>query len=169
MKRDDQKWFEDVVERFQTPLISYALRFVKNTEKAREIVQDTFMKLCEQNPQKIDSYLAPWLYSVCRNQAIDVMRKSGREEGSVSLQEQTVPDSHQQEPNDQNNQKILHSFLKTLSDKQQEIVRLKFQHDLSYSEISSITHLSISHVGVILHEAIQKLRGIYTKKGGVSA
>jgi len=44
-------------------------------EQAREVVQDTFLKLCRQKPAQIRNYLAQWLYTVCRNRALDVLRK----------------------------------------------------------------------------------------------
>ncbi len=46
----------------------------------------------------------------------------------------------------------------TLPPRQQEVLQLKFQNDLSYQEISEITHLSVSHVGVLLHTALKTLR-----------
>ena len=49
-------------------------------------------------------------------------------------------------------------MIETLSRRQQEIVRLKFQNGLSYAEISRITNLTVSNVGFILHRAIQSLR-----------
>ena len=37
-------------------------------------------------------------------------------------------------------------------------LQLKFQNDLSYQEISEITKLSVSHVGVLIHTALKTLR-----------
>lgn len=49
-------------------------------------------------------------------------------------------------------------LLGQLPEKHQEVVRLKFQNDLSYREISQITRLSVSNVGFILHTALKKIR-----------
>lgn len=49
----------------------------------------------------------------------------------------------------------------TLPPRQQEIVQLKFQNDLSYQEIAEITKLSVSNVGVLLHTALKTLRQRY--------
>ena len=46
----------------------------------------------------------------------------------------------------------------TLPPRQQEVLQLKFQNDLSYQEISEITKLSVSHVGVLIHTALKTLR-----------
>jgi len=44
---------------------------------------------------------------------------------------------------------------------QQEVLRLKFQSGFSYKEISRITTLSVSHVGVLIHHAVTRLRAEY--------
>ena len=49
-------------------------------------------------------------------------------------------------------------LIKNLPGKEREIVRLKFQNGLSYREIAQVTDLSISHVGVLLHNALKRLR-----------
>lgn len=41
---------------------------------------------------------------------------------------------------------------------QQEVIRLKFQNGFSYKEISRITTLSVSNVGVLIHHAVARLR-----------
>jgi len=37
-------------------------------------------------------------------------------------------------------------------------VTLKFQCDLSYKEIAEITSLSVSHVGVLIHHGVGRIR-----------
>ena len=49
-------------------------------------------------------------------------------------------------------------FLAELPENQQETLRLKFQNGLSYREISQITGLSISNVGVLIHTGLKTLR-----------
>jgi len=45
-----------------------------------------------------------------------------------------------------------------LPEKQQEVLRLKFQHGLSYKEISQLTEDSIGNVGWLLHKALKSLK-----------
>ena len=49
-------------------------------------------------------------------------------------------------------------FVEKLTENQREVVRLKFQHGLSYKEIAAVTELSVSNVGYLIHTAIKKLR-----------
>ena len=49
-------------------------------------------------------------------------------------------------------------LLSELPEREQEVVRLKFLHELSYKEIAEVTGLTAGNVGYILHHALLKLR-----------
>ena len=49
-------------------------------------------------------------------------------------------------------------LLGTLPANQQEVIRLKFQHGLSYREISRVTKLTQSNVGFLIHTGLKALR-----------
>jgi RNA polymerase sigma-70 factor (ECF subfamily) len=51
-------------------------------------------------------------------------------------------------------------FLERLPENQREVIRLKFQGDLSYKEISEVTGLSVSNVGFLIHTGIKRLRSM---------
>ena len=48
--------------------------------------------------------------------------------------------------------------LGTLPENQQEVIRLKFQHGLSYKEISRVTQLTVTNVGFLIHTALKTIR-----------
>lgn len=155
------EWILDVVARWESDLVSYARHLVGDVERARDIVQDTFLKLCQQDREQLDGHLAEWLFTVCRNGALDVRRKEQRMTtmtldavmDSASLAPQPDDAAEQRDSTD----KIL-SLLSELSANQQEVLRLKFQHGLSYREISSVTGLTETNVGFLIHVGIKKLR-----------
>ncbi len=49
---------------------------------------------------------------------------------------------------------------------QQECIRLKFQHSMSYKQISDITRLSVTNVGFLIHTGLKALRKELTEKVG---
>ena len=53
-------------------------------------------------------------------------------------------------------------LLNKLPDQQQEVIRLKVAHELSYREISDITGLTVSNVGYLLHTGLKSLREQFT-------
>ena len=75
----DGEWVREVVDRFSDPLVRYANRLLQGDwERARDVVQDVFVRLCRAEKSDVESHLAEWLYTVCRNRSLDVLRKERR-------------------------------------------------------------------------------------------
>jgi RNA polymerase sigma factor (sigma-70 family) len=161
MKTPDASWVISVLAEYEQALTRYAAHITGDIERAREVVQDTFLKLCRQKPDQIRDHLAQWLYTVCRNQALDVIRKEKRMTGindvQLNLQPHTGPEiSSTLEKTEQFSEVM--KILNTLPANQQEVIRLKFQGDLSYLEISRITSLSVGNVGFLIHTGLKTIR-----------
>src|SRR5262245_12845384 len=71
-------WMRSVVERFEGPLVRYARRITGDLERARDVVQETFLKLCAEEQSRLEGHVAEWLFTVCRNRAVDIRRKESR-------------------------------------------------------------------------------------------
>ena len=152
---------DHALESFEKPLVRYAYRLTGNVEQARDVVQDTFLRLCRQPVHKLeqlDGHLKEWLFTVCRNRAIDTLRKEGRmntlEHPELATTNET-PD-HALEAREQE-ARVLES-VQALPTRQREMVHLKFVEGLSYRQIAKITGDSVSNVGYILHTALRALR-----------
>jgi RNA polymerase sigma-70 factor (ECF subfamily) len=155
-------WVRDAVARFEGPLTLYASRLLRDAEAARDVVQETFLKLCASDRPSIENHLAEWLYIVCRNRALDVLRKEQR---MSQLREEQVHRCLSPEPapleaaeRRELGQRVL-ELLETLPVNQREVIRLKFQNGFSYQEISRISGQSITNVGYLIHAGIKTLRG----------
>ena len=70
--------FEAVLQRFEIPLLQYATRITGNRERARDVVQETFIKFQRNGALSRDGEHATWLFTVCRNGALNVCRKEQR-------------------------------------------------------------------------------------------
>jgi RNA polymerase sigma-70 factor (ECF subfamily) len=79
-------------------------------------------------------------------------------------------ESEQPMPFDQLEQKEAAGFLlriiATLPARQQEVIQLKFQNDLSYQQIAEIMRTTANNVGVLLHTALKTLRQRYGELAG---
>jgi RNA polymerase sigma factor (sigma-70 family) len=156
------------IEAHQARLIAFAWRITGDLESARDVVQDTFLRLCRQDLDAIDDHLPAWLFRVCRNRALDVRKK----ERPMRPLPDTVdpPDIVGAGPHDQLEQtdgtrRIL-AALSGLPAAQQEALRLRFQEELSYKQISAVTGHSVSHVGVLIHDGIRNIRRRLDGAGG---
>jgi RNA polymerase sigma factor (sigma-70 family) len=155
------EWLRSVVARYEGPLVRYAARITHDHERARDVVQDTFLRLCREDRRALDGHLAQWLFQVCRHRALDVQRKEHRMRATLpdklDSQLDSSPDQADAAERGETHQAVLR-LLATLPQNQQEVVRLKFQNDLSYREISEVTGLSVSNVGYLLHVALKTVR-----------
>jgi RNA polymerase sigma-70 factor (ECF subfamily) len=158
---DHGPWVRAAVVRFEAPLTLYAARLVGDAEAARDVVQDTFLRLCAQDHAAIESRLAEWLFTVCRNRALDILRKESRmtrlSDEQVRLRPSADPGPADQAERQESVAKVL-DLLDALPANQREVIRLKFQNGFSYQEISRISGHSVSNVGYLIHVGLKSLR-----------
>lgn len=157
----DPAFIEEAVARFEGPLVRYAARLTGDLERARDIVQDTFLKLCRQDRAAVDGHLAEWLYTVCRHGAVDVLRKESRMHSSPDVAA-TLATGPEGDPGARLQHSEAHGrilrWMESLPASQQEVLRLKFGAGLSYAEIARVTERTVNHVGVLLHHGLKTLR-----------
>ena len=134
---------------------------VGRRESAADVVQEVFLRLCKADRTTVEPMLAQWLYTVCRNLAIDVRRRESRM-STVDLSHAAEPWANSPGPAERVEQndsiwKAL-SLMQHLPPNQQEVLRLKFQHGLAYRDIAGVTGLSESNVGFLIHTGLKTLR-----------
>jgi len=160
----------DVVSRavaeFEQKLLRYAQLWVGQLDSARDVVQETFLQLHRQIQTQMPPTLAAWLFTVCRHRAIDWCRrerrtnsKSTHKDTDMEIAQATAETDGPVENliRDESHQ-ALRDQLEGLTATQRETLRLRFQSGLSYQEISEVTGMTVNHVGVTIHAALQKLR-----------
>ena len=153
---------------FEIPLTKYAVSILGDLEQARDVVQDTFLKLYKQDPEKVRKKVKSWLFTVCRNHCYDLIKRNrrtsnlGEDEISYIASNddnpfQVISFLEGREEIDEKI-KILYSLIEELPSRQREVMRLKFQANLSYKEIAETIGISTSNVGFVMHSALKKLR-----------
>ena len=159
---DPDAWMRDTLRRYELPLTQYAARITGCRERARDAVQDTFLRLGKLAPGALGTDApAKWLFTVCRHRALDICRKEQR---MTYLDQEAAENEPTPEPGPaellarKEAAGFLLRLLEKLPPRQQEVIQLKFQNGLSYQEISDITQLSVSNVGFLLHRGLKALR-----------
>ena len=160
------------MDRHESPLLRYAARILGgDLERGRDVVQETFLKLWKSEHFGVEDNVAQWLFAVCRNGALDVLRKEKRMIGLSDEITRTQPApgsgpgaiAEKQESAGQVNLAVAQ-----LPENQQEVLRLKFQNGFTYKHIARITGLSVSGVGFHIHTAMQTLRRKFKTAGLVA-
>lgn len=164
---------EALFESLETPLLAYAYRLTQSVEVAQDLVQEAFLRLQEHFSRVKEP--KPWLYRTVHNLAANHHRKANR---MVTMQRTDKEgDTVEMETKDNEmlpDESIVHQealgmvrlSLETLDVRSRELVRLKFEEDMTYRQIAEKTGLSVSNVGYVLHHAVKSL-AIELKKLGV--
>lgn len=164
---EDSGFLERTFAEQQAPLTRFAARLLGDPDRARDVVQDTFVKFMAQPREAINGHAVEWLFTVCRHRALDVLRKEGRmrrfEEGQVERVTASDPRPGRLLEYAETQADILR-LIDRLPPNQQEVVRLKFQNGFSYKEISRITTLSVGNVGFLIHTAVARLRAEFAAR-----
>ena len=159
------------IDQYQGRLIAFAARITGDLDSARDVVQDTFLRLCAQDLDAIDDHLPAWLFRVCRNRALDIRKKEGPLQPLDETPEQVTDgpgdDPHRRLETADHARGVL-AAVAELTPAQQEVLRLRFREELSYKEIATITGRSVNNVGVLIHTAIRQVRLRLRPEGGRS-
>ena len=135
-------WYSDHVFRF-------ILKNIKDQERARDIVQDSYEKLWRNaenvNFVKVKSYL----FTTAYHTMIDVLRKDKRQ---TYMEDYQIPeDTHHEQYSDL--AEILNEAVKQLPEIQRSVILLRDYEGYSYKEIGDITTLSEAQVKVYIYRA----------------
>jgi RNA polymerase sigma-70 factor (ECF subfamily) len=155
---------EQVFVALESPLLAYARRLLGDFSVAEDVVQEAFMKLHTQ----FQTVLAPqpWLYRAVHNLAVDHQRRAHKivfmgdaKNGDASpindaTDSQPLPD---EEIARWEGIGLVRLVLETLDERSREMIRLRFNEELSYKEISERTGLAVGHVGYLLHHALKAM------------
>ena len=158
-----EQFIERALAEYESPLVGYAYGFVRDFDRARDVVQDTFIRLCKQDVEKVRDGLKSWLFTVCRNRALDVLRKESRM-GELDENERGGLPSDSITPDDEvdRNERVAEvmRYLDRLSENQKTVILMKFRDGLSYAEICEETGLTSGNVGFLIHTGLKRLRSL---------
>lgn len=149
------------LEEFEQPLTRYALRLLGGTdlEAARDAVQHTFLKLCEQNLESIQNRMGPWLYSVCRNRIIDLFRSKTNQTESwpEALQVTDATPGPAEKVEQADFHQRLAQLIGQLTGTEREIIEL-WSQGFSHGEVADILDKSNGAVRMGLFRGMKKLK-----------
>ena len=90
-----REWVLSILEEYECRLVRYSTRMLGDEDSARDVVQFAFMRLCSQSPEELHGREAQWMFTICRNRAVDLIRKRRR---SRSLEEMAAGPGVDNEP-----------------------------------------------------------------------
>jgi RNA polymerase sigma-70 factor (ECF subfamily) len=153
-----QQWVVAAVDQYEVRLVRYATRLLRDEDAARDVVQFAFLRLCDRSRDVPRERIGQWLYTVCRNKALDMLRVRRRTE---RLSETDDAESLAPDPADMAEQRDLYGRLcgaiASLPLVQREAIGL-WAEGLSYREIAEITGQTEGSLRVLVCRGLNRLR-----------
>lgn len=165
MARGDQASFEAFIYRYHGPLLRYLDRMLQDERKAEDFVQEVFLRLFRQiKERKIPEKIRPWLYHVASNLCKDEWRKGKNHREKLS--DGFTPELPDHSPavaqiyeRKEEKKRVLNA-LQQLSEKERELVILRFYQELKLTEMAQVMGMPVGTVKSTLHYTMTKLKRI---------
>ena len=144
-----------LIDKYKDIAFNLALSIVKNRDDAKDITQDSFLKILENiNRFRSDSKFSTWLYRIVYNQSIGFIKRENR---ANSVDYSLLIEISENNDNKEGEIQDLYKAINKLEDTDRNIIMLFYLAEKTIKEIAQITGLSISNIKVILHRARKKL------------
>ena len=157
-RRDPEKGFRDLVQKYQKRLYFHIRRIVILHEDADDALQNSFIKIWQNlSGFREASSLYTWLYRISTNEALSIINKrvQANEINLDSIFSSSVEgdlwfDGDLAE-------KKLWEAITSLPEKQRIVFIMKYYDDLKYKEISSILETTVGALKASYHHAVKKI------------
>ena len=167
----DRERFELLVERYQTRLVNYLYRMVRNLEEAHDLTQEVFIRVYQALDRYDSQYrFSTWLFRVAQNAAIDVIRKRRiqlvpltrrADEGSDATVDLELPDGQPSALESLQGRELdasIRAAIDTLPWEYRELILLRHYGELAYEEIAEVKAMPLGTVKNKLFRARQMLK-----------
>lgn len=165
-ERRDEVSFVALIDRHQADLLRLASALLGRRDAVQDAAQEAFLRLGREAPQLLKRWpagsegLGGWLATVVRNWCIDQLRRKR----SVSMDTMDEAVATQPSPAasvaDSEAGRTLWDAVAALPPLERAAVMLRYRDGLAYQDIATRLGKTATHVGVLLHQAMGRLRQV---------
>jgi RNA polymerase sigma factor (sigma-70 family) len=148
-----------LIDKYKNNAYNLSISIVKNKESAKDIVQDSFLKVLENIARfKNESKFSTWLYRIVYNESLKYIQKTNRV-SVIDIESVRIENYYDEisAAEDKCLDSDLYQAIESLDENDRNILLLFYLAEKSVKEINTITGLSISNIKVILHRTRKKL------------
>ncbi len=157
-RQGHQQAWEELVCRWEKPLLYYIRRMVDNEQEAWQILQETWLYVVKGiDTLKYPEYLPKWLYGICHKKILTYYRKHHREMQSQEEISNGHPSCDLAFDIQFENVEAVHWGLGQIKPVFREVLTLFFLQDLSIDEIAEVLAVPAGTVKSRLYYARQEL------------
>ena len=158
----DPEAFNEVYNKLYRKLFLFANSLIANTEEARDIVTESFIKLWSQeNYFSNMSHLQVYFYTVIKNACIDYLR---RDKLKAKIENRLVKEEHitenviEKKYQEAELVQILYDRINQLPDRMQQVFKLTYLDGFSRTEVAQMLNLSENTIRNTNAAAMKALR-----------
>lgn len=160
---------EDIMNAWTGPLYGFAARMLGQREEARDVVQETFIRLWQNRETwRAETSLKNWLFGIARNLCLNRLDLSSRKtDAGVAADEVVAADpapSPEAHAENRQRQARLAAALKDLSPRQRETVLLRTEGGLSFEEIGRHLGVASATARANYFFAVRRLKALLSGK-----
>jgi RNA polymerase sigma-70 factor (ECF subfamily) len=160
----DSGAFEMLVVEHQAYVFNLAYRVLGNEQEAEDTAQEAFVRAWQSLPKfRAQARFGTWMYRIVTNLCYNRLPRLRRELSAIGEDEiEDHPDPQTGKPGDgleaAERRAWLHRQIEALPEAYRLLVTLRYQRNLPYEEIASITSLPMGTVKTGLFRAKERLR-----------
>ena len=164
-KRGEEPAFREILERYRSPIYNLCYRMTRNTEDARDLAQEVFIKVFSLLDRFDEDYaFSSWLFRIATNHCIDHLRRNrlrflsldGATGADGEEYELQLPDSGPGPDTVLQRKEAMERLEEVVSElppHYKTITMLRHDQQLSYEEIAEILRLPLGTVKARIHRA----------------
>jgi RNA polymerase sigma-70 factor (ECF subfamily) len=172
-----EEGFEELVRRYQRPIVAYVYRMVGDYDAALDLAQEVFIKVYNSlGRYRPEFKFSTWIYRIAHNAAIDHLRRVGATrtedleaegEGGRTFEKPfaSATPSPEQETERGERRAEIEEVVCQLQPAYRELIVLRHSHDLSYDEIAEVTGLPLGTVKNRIFRAREAMRELLRARG----
>lgn len=154
-------YFGELYNRYIPMIYGVCLKYFRDEDKARDTVMQVFENLLPKISQYNIAVFRTWIYSVVKNQCLQVLRKENREI-SVDFSENYMEFDEilhlLEEEADEERMDALKDCLEKLPEQQRMSIKCFFMEEMSYAEITDTTNYSLNQVKSYIQNGKRNLK-----------
>ena len=165
LKTGDRHAFDIIYRRYVDTLFKYGSRFSKDSNTVEDAIHDLFVYIWKQkeNLSDTDSIKAYLLFAL-RNSLLKILKNKSRvelkdQDPYLSEKEKSAEDTIIEDEEQEELKFVLKESMNVLSNREREVMYLKYFDGMSYEDICSIMNINYQSVRNLVSRSLKKLHG----------
>jgi len=153
---------ELIWDQHASQLLGYLMSILNSRTDAEDVLQDVMVQIARKHQAVARAEaLAPYLFRMARNQAMDFIRRRQRVPEANPDLDRWLAANAEASAYDDDQLRLAHNALQQLPEEQRAVVVLKIYQDRTFREIAELLELSENTVASRYRYAMEKLKAFF--------